>query len=233
MEKKDLTNVAYTDEYLTKREKWIAAVVRPENMTYKEEILSENGYNRTITEYAAVVDGLNLGCSHNKVYDAGGILIHEYTSLDDHRFFCTPVAHSNGRQYLAYKEDLYGYSVLDIESKETFRYIPAESWKDGGETFIVVDIFYNPINDIVAAEGCYWACPYGTFLFEVKDPMKQFTRYLDIYSIAGYDKYGTIDFQSWDGADILLKSTAGQKPPYKYETFKMTQMEYEQALRIV
>ena len=232
MREKDLTNVAYTDDYLNKREKMIAAVIRPENVTDTETIAAEGEYSRTVICYGTMVDGLRYSCSHNKVYDQNGMLIHEYTSLYDHSFFCTPVTHSDGRRYLAYKEDLYGYSVLNLETKETFRYIPAESW-NSGETFIVTDIVCNPENDIIAAGGCYWACPTGTFLFEVKDPMKQFNRYLDLQTILGeYDKYDDIEFQEWEGSDILLKGYNIEQEPYHNEIIKVTRAEYENALHI-
>jgi len=204
MNARDLSNVAYTNEYQSKREEAISAIIRPENLTDTEYILSKSRYNRTIINYSAKLHGYNLTYSHNKVYDTDENLVYEYISEYGHPFFCTLISHSNGRQYLAYKENLYGYSVFDIRSNETFKYIPATSWK-GGETFIATDIYYNSANDMVVAEGCYWACPYGVFLFEVKEPMKLFTRYLDIQMLlGGYDKYEDIEFQGWKAQILCL-----------------------------
>jgi len=228
--KRDLSNVAYTDEYLDKREVKIAAVIRPENITDTAEELAEQGHSQAVIRYEAVHDGLRYSCSHNKVYNPNKLLIHEYISLYSHSF-CTPITHSNGRQYLVYKEDLCGYSVLDIESKGAFRYIPAESLH-GGETFIITNISYNPSTDIVVAGGYYWAYPSGTFLLEIKDPMKQFSRYLDFHSIlGGFDKYDDIDFQGWADTNILLKGYNIEQEPCHEETIKVTHTEYEKALQ--
>jgi len=231
MDKMDLTNVAYSAEYQSKREEGIAALIRPENLTNVEHTKEENGYSRTITSYEAYHSGYNLSYSHYKVFAPDGSAAHEYICEYGSSFFCKPITHSNDREYLVYKENLYGYSVLDIKSKEAFRYIPAASWK-GGETFIATGISYNPANDIVAVEGCYWACPAGVFLLEIKDPMKLFSRYLDVHSLLGdYDKYDDIDFLGWEGTDILLKGyNIEREPDYFCEEVRIPQEKYMKAM---
>ncbi|MCL2528280.1 MAG: hypothetical protein FWE42_07660 [Defluviitaleaceae bacterium] len=231
MKTTDLSNAAYASDYIAKCNETTADIIKPENLMDKELIKPEGDYTRTVTNYRAKRGAYTLTLSTNKVAAANGTLVHEYINQYGHPFFCTPVTHSNGRKYLAYKEDLYGYSVLELETKKIFKYFPTASWK-GGETFIVTDIHYNPSNDIVAAGGCYWACPTGVFLFEIKDPMAQFTRYLDIQKIMGnYDKYDSLDFQSWEGADLLLKAyNIENEDNYFYETIRLAQEEYENSM---
>jgi len=199
----DLTNAAYSEEYQKICNEMISVMILKEDE--QDIVMSEGEYSRTITTYTAMYEGFNYTIMRNKVYNLDNILVHEYISFYHHPFFYTPVTHSNGREYLVYKEDLYGYSVLDIESKETFKYIPSAYLKSE-ETFIATDIHYNPVNDMFAAGGCFWAGRYTTYLLEVKDPMKQFTRYLDCRTIVPHQaKYTDVDFHEWDGNDILLK----------------------------
>jgi|GEM_PF-2225862 len=233
----DLTNVAYSDEYQNMCNEAIA--VRILKTDEPDIILSEGGYSRIITSYTDNYEGYNSPITYNKVYNPDNILIHEYKCLQRHPSFCTPVTHSNNREYLVYNEGGYGYSVLDIESKETFKYIPAASFilefslhipftfLKFEETFIAYIISYNPANDIFAATGYFWAGRCTTFLFEVKNPMKQFTRYLDIGLIVPHrDKYYAVDFHEWEDTDILLKCSFEFENGSDCEIIKIPQTKY-------
>ena len=226
--KKDLSNVAYSQEYLKYRNERISSVLSPENKT-KEVIREESGYTRIIISYQKE----RYICSENKVYNMNKDLIHEYINLYQHPFFCTPIQYSNGKMYLFYKEELYGYSVFDMESKEVFRYIPQESFS-GGETFIATDIYYNATHDLIAAEGCYWACPVDTFLLRIEDPMKQFDKYLNFHELldSDYEKYDDICFSSWSENGIDLKCYNILSEPCKDELVQITESDYLKALKV-
>jgi len=155
--KEDLSNIAYTKEYLDAREVAIAAVIRSENIADTTNEPPDDGYIQNTIHYETEINGIRHLGGSNKIYDSDNALIHEYICLNTNSL-CALIAHSNGRKYFVYKEDLYGYSVLDIMSNDTFRYIPAESFR-GGETFIITGISYNPTKNIMAATGCYWAYP--------------------------------------------------------------------------
>jgi hypothetical protein len=202
MDKKDLTNVAYSQEYLNRRNEIIEKAFKPEYKTEEYENF-DGDIKRIITPYLFE----NYYCSHNIVYE-NNIRLHEYFSIYNHPFFCTKINFSNGKKYLCYKEDLYGYSVFEIETNKVFNYYPAKSLNgDDRETFIGTDIHYNPLNNIVAVGGCYWACPSDVYLFKIDDPLKEFTEYADVHLLidAEYDDYDDIDFVEWQNKDIKLK----------------------------
>jgi hypothetical protein len=50
-------------------------------------------------------------------------------------------------------------------------YFPKESL-DGGETFIWCSVKYCAVNDVLAVDGCYWACPYGFMFYDFSNPME-------------------------------------------------------------
>jgi len=222
MQEKDLTSIAYSQEYLEYRNEKISTVILPENKI-SEIVTEENGYNREIIKYKK--DGYSF--TTNKVYNKAGMQIHEYITLYQNNFFCTPMHHRNGKVYLFYKEGLYGYSVFDVESKEVFNYMPRKSFL-GGETFIATDIYYNSATDMIATEGCYWACPYDTFLFEIKNPMKQFSRYLNFHNLLDndYEKYDDICFSAWNDDGIELKCYNVEIKPCRNEIIKIYEADY-------
>jgi hypothetical protein len=116
--------------------------------------------------------------------------------------------------YIFYKEDLYGYSVFEVDSKKSFNYYPAATYKKQIETFIGTDIHYNKNNNVFAVGGCYWACPGDVFLIKINNPMEQFTGIINIHEIIdpGYEKYDDIDFEKWENNDIKLKIEDNQQP---------------------
>ena len=226
----DLTNIAYTNDYLAHREKVITAAFHSCNKMKTEEI-QEQGCKRVVEEYRVHQEDKTFFCARNLVFDERGEQIHEYINLYSHPFFCKHIEHINGKSYLFYKEDLYGYSVYDLMAKKTFSYYPAHSWNgsNGGETFIGTHIHYNPQNNIIAVEGCYWACSGEVFLFHITDPMCQFDAYLSIHMLLDedYEKYDDISFGRWDGTDIELKCYDIQTKPYKTIEIRLSEGEYK------
>lgn len=225
-EKCDLSNVAYTKEYLIHRQKIIGAAFHLKNKIDTEE-RQEIGCRRIIEEYCTEQNVNGYFCSHNQVLDSSGYPVFEYISLYRHCFFCTLVEHADGKSYYFYKEDLYGYSVYDIAKKQSFRYIPAHSWS-GGETFIATSIHYNPHNNLFAVEGCYWAGPSETFLFRIGNPMQRFDEYLSLHQLldGDYEKYDDIEFERWDGNDLVLKCYDIQTEPYQNVSVCLSEKDY-------
>lgn len=96
--------------------------------------------------------------------------IYKYAAYDEHRPILNLIAHANGRECLLIKRDLYGYSVLDVQSLQTADFIPAEMLEDK-ETFIWTDTVYCPHTNVLAVNGCYWACPWYVEFYDFSDPM--------------------------------------------------------------
>jgi hypothetical protein len=211
----NIDNVAYSPEYLDYRNRII-------NETYNEEYKTGEGKTENsdlkITHEYYIKD--EKYCEYNKIYRNNNLL-HEYFNLYDQSFFCEYVKYSNGFDYIFYKEDLYGYSVFEINTKDVFNYYPTATFKDNEETFIGLDIHYNMNNNIFAVGGCYWACPYDVFLIKTNNPMEQFSELIYIREIIDprHHKYDDIDFVRWENNDIILKLE-------REEIINLTEKEY-------
>ena len=132
------------------------------------------------------------------------------------------IDHSNGKKYLLFNEDLYGYAVLDLETCEAVHYLPWESYQSGDsfeETFIWVNMHYDKESDLLAVEGCFWVSTYSVIVLNFKDPMKivEKDRWVDLSDIGeGHlkkvrkndsdDNSPHIDFVSWEKDRLVCSS---------------------------
>ena len=194
----DMTNVAYTPEYQAKRQKW-DAVFTEENLKETTEFSVEE-YNFVRKKYSGQVHGCNIHSSETIVKNSGGEEIYRWRNQDDSCEFIKLIHHSNGCDYLLFRVDLYGYGVFDLLDRKEFFYVPK-----GPESFIWTDATYNPQSDMLAVEGCFWACPYSVHLVDFKEPMKE-SKWKDLFDIldGGYDNYDDIDFKRWDGDTLYI-----------------------------
>ena len=146
-------------------------------------------------------------------------LIFEWKNTDGHSRMASIIHHADGYTYFVFDEDLYGYSVLNLDSLQCMHFIPAESYgtypDEFKETFIWCNCFYNPENNLLAVDGCFWACPGDVIVLDFKDPMTA-VEPNDWHSI--YRKYrcddpdlDDIEFDSWDN-DTLVCKAIGVKP---------------------
>ncbi len=146
-------------------------------------------------------------------------LIFEWKNTDGHSRMASIIHHADGYTYFVFDEDLYGYSVMNLDSLQCMHFIPAESYgtypDEFKETFIWCDCFYNPENNLLAVDGCFWACPGDVIVLDFKDPMTAVVPN-DWHSI--YRKYrcddpdlDDIEFDSWDN-DTLVCKAIGVKP---------------------
>jgi len=190
----DMTNIAFTSGYKERRKKLDAELV-PENLNERKKLEIAEGYSAERSLYSS-----NIG--ETIVYSPDGLEIYRYQSHDVSGDFLTLIDHSNGRKYLIFRIDLYGYGVFDIMDKKEFFHIPKES-----ETFIWTEVFYNPLNDVLAVDGCFWACPYGINLLDFKNPMAE-TKWIDIHDklYPRFESCIDIDFIRWDGTLLIVKA---------------------------
>ncbi|MDR2789513.1 MAG: hypothetical protein LBB59_00820 [Campylobacteraceae bacterium] len=223
---KDLTNIAYSNEYTKLKSKIINSAYNPSNKINEIE-MAEGNLKRIITEYRT--NSKKYYCSNNKIYNEENKLLFEYFNLYHHPFFCKKIAYNDEKERIFYKADLYGYNVFEINTNKTFDYFPKCSFgKNGIETFIATDIYFNPNNNVFAVVGCYWACPTDTFLVKINDPIKQFEKYINIHLIIdeNYEKYDDIVFAKWERNDIKLKCYNIEIEPYKNEIITLNEKEY-------
>ena len=130
-------------------------------------------------------------------------LIFEWKNIDD-GLLAKIINHSNGNKYFLFKEDLYGYSVLDLKTKKSIHYIPSESHEKEEEkfvdTFIWYDVNYNSKNDYLAIDGCVWAYPDSIIVLNFSNPME----IVDIKhwkNVIDGDK--SIHFEKWNGNNLI------------------------------
>ena len=195
-------NVAYTKEYLDDLARVDHYLFRPECFAEQKQddlddlaILTRHYRCEDHPNYTYAITG-----SENDVL-LNGKVIHSYRTHDSSGFHW-PMTHRNGKRYLVYTQDLYGYSVLNLDTAANYQYYPQGSFPSG-ETFIWCDLHYNPVNSIAAVDGCYWACPSSIVLADFTDPMRDAV-YIDLNEYY-QDEYNDIQFVTWDGIDLIGK----------------------------
>jgi len=211
---KSMKNVAYTKEYLEQYNDYYYKTLSPGCSIEEEREELGNGIYILSKRYSYIQqnpENPQILCryqgSENVIF-RNDIEIHSYRTIHDFNR-CTLFAHQNGHEYLFYKRDLYGYSVFDLKTGQDFSYYPAASLPFAEtETFIWCEVFYNPVNNIIAVSGCYWACPYGIILADFTDP--QNSEYIEKYGyieeIYHSDDYEyEYEFFDWDGTDLILR----------------------------
>ena len=119
------------------------------------------------------------------------------------------IHHANGKTYLLFYEDLYGYSVLDLLSTQSVHYIPQESHDTDEsrfeETVIWVIPHYDPQSGLLAVEGCIWAAPYTVLVVDFSDPMRivEARCWLDLNGDIDSGHYDEINFIGWDEDSLV------------------------------
>jgi hypothetical protein len=166
-------NVAYTKEYQDHKRQFDYIF----NDEYKsneveEKTLLDGKYllkTHYFSDSSHKVFKYNLNTSKTEVYDINGVQVAEFRNIDHHIDFFEVVEHSNGKNYLFFSTDLYGYSVMDLSDYGTYHYIPEASFI-GEETFIWTNVMYCKGNNIIAVDGCYWACPSSIEFYDFSNP---------------------------------------------------------------
>ncbi len=202
---KSMENAAYSLEYLATREKDCTDLFKAEH--FEKEEIEELGGGLSIAVKRYSYSGFEryqytVSGSINHVMRCG-VQIYSYEVMNTRRK-PTLITHQNGHEYLVFTRDLYGYSVLDLTDMQAYHYFPKSSFPEG-ETFIWCDAYYNPVNNMLLVDGCFWAGPYGVVLVDFTNPMAGNTQ-IDVRAMLDpeYEFFGHIDFAAWDGTDLVL-----------------------------
>lgn len=197
----DMANIAYTPEYQANRKK-CEPVFAPENLQDTEDFSFEDGYTFMRRNYQGKIGVYNMTSSETVVMNSAGMEIYRWRNMDNGGEFTELIHHSNGRSYLLFRIDLYGYGVFDLTHKQEFFYVPKAP-----ETFVWTDVHYCPQSDMLAVDGCYWACPNGLHLMDFSEPMREST-WIDVIDLLddGYDNYDAAEFVRWDGDALVIKA---------------------------
>ena len=140
--------------------------------------------------------------------------IFEWKNTDGRSRVADIIHHSDGNDYFIFDEDLYGYSVLELSSMKSMHYIPAESYAEPEEatqeTFIWGDCFYNPETNLLAVNGCYWACPYSVIVLDFSNPMNPIEAedWIDLHSecFVSNKDVGGIEFVQWKNSKMVCRA---------------------------
>lgn len=219
-----MNNVAYSKEYGIYRQEqeqvFRGDYLRHCNTTkiYPHYYLKKSSYGGKVGEYT-------LHATENELFDETHTLLYTWRNINDDCEFCEFIEHSDGHKYLIFRSDLYGYSVLDLNTLQDHHYIPSGSFPKG-ETFIWTNVFYNKKTNLIAVSGCYWACPFGTLILDFSHPMKDPGIWADVQEHIenGYDRYDDIDFMEWRDTDLVLSAFNNQTEIK--ETILITEDEY-------
>lgn len=206
----DMSNIADSTEYKDGLRRRIDDVKKHCGEPKKTE-KSLDGYTLRCSSFSAAENNIGYSCCEYTLMK-GDELLYSYEAIGASRI--NEIIGINGTDYFFHACGLYGYNVYNIKTGNCFQYFPkaSENYVVTGnekfkETFIWTDIHYNEKNGILAAGGCYWACPYRVLLYEMPDPEKEFLRIADPYAFIGGDNVyiEDIDFVRWDGTDLVLK----------------------------
>ena len=199
-------NVYHTPQYQAHRQAcaFVFSEEYRSTLPRKEEALP-GGYSVRTDYYTGHLQH-QLRAARHQLLDSGGQVVYTWDSLDFDGEFCALVGHANGKHYLIFREDLYGYSVLEVETGETMHYIPEKSWpldgRMGEETFIWTNAAYDPETDLLAVWGCFWACPSSMVFLDFSAPLKEqgCGRWVEMHEIMDpdYELFDDIRLVNWN-----------------------------------
>lgn len=206
-------NAFYMKHYQEHR-RICAAVFSPDHASPRPEDIEEvgDGYTVSTRYFSGKVPGwpYALHACESALLDGDGRILYTWQCLNDDARFNRLIRHRNGNRYLIFRSDLYGYSVLELESGRECHYIPLESEPERGEdfreTFIWTGAAYHLESGLLAVPGCYWACPGSTIVLDFQNPLVLQERWLELHEVVdpGCDKYDDLDFVGWDTERGLL-----------------------------
>ena len=133
-------------------------------------------------------------------------VVYTWDNINDDGEFYRLLPHANGNHYLVFREDLYGYSVLEVETGRTMHYIPEKSWpldgRQGEETFIWTGVAYDAATNLLAVWGYYWACPSSMAFLDFSDPLSEQDCgcSVEMHEIIDpdYDRFDDIEMTNWN-----------------------------------
>jgi hypothetical protein len=205
------SNIAYSNEYQEYR-KTFDYVFQDKYRTEIEEIPLTDGNHILRISYfndeSYECSQYPVHTSQTEVYDNNFNKVAEFRNINHSVNFYSVVEHSNGKNYLIFSIDLYGYSNMNLENYHIYNFIPKDSFKGEAETFIWTDICYSKKHNILAVDGCYWACPSSAEFFDFSNPENlPYEKILSSYDIEGELNINTdvIPIRWDDDGSIVLK----------------------------
>ncbi len=105
-------------------------------------------------------------------------------------FWYSWIQHVNGNEYLLCGEDYQGQTVVNLSEGKVKNFFPESGYDGLG--FCWVRALPSKDCEVLAVEGCYWACPYDIVFFDFRNPdelpFRELYRIDDIGEIKGWDE---------------------------------------------
>ena len=204
------------------------ALFEGRNFTRRQTINLSGGYE--IVKDAYRLGAASFSGGEYTLFDARKMQIISWRCIDDRAEFFSLIRHADGKFYLVFRQDLYGYSVLDLASAQIMRFVP-DAWLDGKESFIWGGVHYLRGWDALAVDGCYWAAPNGVHLVSFAEPMSEEQRYVGVLDCiwGGYDIYEQADFAGFESNELSLKCFRADT--LRYENIKISREQYREWMR--
>lgn len=201
-------NIAYSTQYSQMR-RAAMDILDEANFIVEERNVLRNGDIAIFRRYEKVIDHCRFLGSRFFLNRNGKTVYSFDMSIDSGSLISKDVIeHRNGEQYLLFRTELYGYSVLELHSLKTKHYIP-NGRIEGKESFIWCDATYCPNNDLLYVTGCYWAHPGSTLIVDFSQPEGiPFREYDLMNSVDDFEE--DIDPIRWEVDGSLTYQMAGQ-----------------------
>lgn len=215
-------NVADTPRYAAWRKAHDGVFVPACRSGGPEELTAlADGFSVRTRHYEKQMEGAFCRASESDLLDKEGRVRYTWRNLDGDGEFATLLRHADGRRYLVFRRELYGYSVLDPDALEAFHFVPGECFPEEGapfqESFIWTGVDYAPGSNLLAASGCYWGCPSGVVLLEFARPMAEHP-WLDLHPVLDpeWELYDDIEFDRWDeNGGLFVRAFSVQAKGYE------------------
>ena len=207
------------------RIKQAEALFEGQNFTQCQTINLSGGYE--IVKDAYRLGATSFSGGEYTPFDTHKTQIKSWRCIDDRAEFFSLIRHADGKFYLVFLQDLYGYSVLELDRGRIMRFVP-DAWTLGKESFIWGGVHYLRDWDALAVSGCYWGAPNGVHLVSFAEPMSEEQRYADVLDCirGGYDIYEQADFAGFEGNELSLKCFRADA--LRYEKVKISRERYRE-----
>ena len=136
----------------------------------------------------------------------------------DH-FWYAWVSHPNQQDYLLCDENYQGYSVVNLTQGTAQAYLPPAALDGLG--FCWVDVIPSPDGQVLAVEGCIWACPYDLLFVDFSQPEN-----LPLPVLQRFDGLGKT--QGWETPDIFAftqEFTVRRADGVKYDDLTLAEQD--------
>ena len=220
-----MTNAVNSAQYQA-RIKQAETLFEGQNFTRRQTINLGSGYE--IVKDAYGLGAANFSGGEYTLFGAPQTI--SWRSIDDRAEFFSLIRHANGKFHLVFRQDLYGYSVLELDRGRIMRFVP-DAWTLGKESFIWSGVHYLGDWNALAVSGCYWGAPNGVHLVSFAEPMSEEQRYIDVLDCmqGGYDIYEQADFAGFEGNELSLKCFRADI--LQYEKVKISREQYCEWMR--